>query len=221
MRILLIEDEPELLHDLARGLALKGYAVDEAADGAEGLQRALDEDYDLVVLDLNLPGMDGLRVLSELRAAKPQAKALILSANHHLETKLSGFALGASDYLTKPFHFEELEARIRVLINRQFVQQTTTLTYRDLSLDTLKRQANVCGEPLSLTAKEMGILEYFLLNQGRLVTQQDIVDHVWDGDANPFSNSVRVHLSALRKKLKAALGADPIRTKIGEGYLLP
>lgn len=220
MRILLIEDEPELLHDLARGLALKGYAVDEAADGAEGLQRALDEDYDLVVLDLNLPGMDGLRVLSELRAVKPQAKALILSANHHLETKLSGFALGASDYLTKPFHFEELEARIRVLINRQFVQQTTTLTYRDLSLDTLKRQAHACGEPLSLTAKEMGILEYFLLNQGRLVTQQDIVDHVWDGDANPFSNSVRVHLSALRKKLKAALGADPIRTKIGEGYLL-
>ena len=220
MRILLIEDEPELLHDLARGLALKGYAVDEAADGAEGLQRALDEDYDLVVLDLNLPGMDGLRVLSELRAVKPQAKALILSANHHLETKLSGFALGASDYLTKPFHFEELEARIRVLINRQFVQQTTTLTYRYLSLDTLKRQANVCGEPLPLTAKEMGILEYFLLNQGRLVTQQDIVDHVWDGDANPFSNSVRVHLSALRKKLKAALGADPIRTKIGEGYLL-
>ena len=173
MRILLIEDEPELLHDLARGRALKGYAVDEAADGAEGLQRALDEDYDLVVLDLNLPGMDGLRVLSELRAVKPQ-----------------------------------------------FVQQTTTLTYRDLSLDTLKRQANVCGEPLPLTAKEMGILEYFLLNQGRLVTQQDIVDHVWDGDANPFSNSVRVHLSALRKKLKAALGADPIRTKIGEGYLL-
>lgn len=221
MRILLIEDEPELLHDLARGLALKGYAVDEAADGAEGLQRALDEDYDLVVLDLNLPGMDGLRVLSELRAVKPQAKALILSANHHLETKLSGFALGASDYLTKPFHFEELEARIRVLINRQFVQQTTTLTYRDLSLDTLKRQAHVCGEPLTLTAKEMGILEYFLLNQGRLVTQQDIVDHVWDGDANPFSNSVRVHPSALRKKLKAALGADPIRTKIGEGYLLP
>ena len=221
MRILLIEDEPELLHDLARGLALKGYAVDEAADGAEGLQRALDADYDLVVLDLNLPGMDGLRVLSELRAVKPQAKALILSANHHLETKLSGFALGASDYLTKPFHFEELEARIRVLINRQFVQQTTTLTYRDLSLDTLKRQAHACGEPLSLTAKEMGILEYFLLNQGRLVTQQDIVDHVWDGDANPFSNSVRVHLSALRKKLKAALGADPIRTKIGEGYLLP
>ena len=220
MRILLIEDEPELLHDLARGLALKGYAVDEAADGAEGLQRALDEDYDLVVLDLNLPGMDGLRVLSELRAVKPQAKALILSANPPLETKLSGFALGASDYLTKPFHFEELEARIRVLINRQFVQQTTTLTYRDLSLDTLKRQANVCGEPLPLTAKEMGILEYFLLNQGRLVTQQDIVDHVWDGDANPFSNSVRVHLSALRKKLKAALGADPIRTKIGEGYLL-
>ena len=221
MRILLIEDEPELLHDLARGLALKGYAVDEAADGAEGLQRALDEDYDLVVLDLNLPGMDGLRVLSELRAVKPQAKALILSANHHLETKLSGFALGASDYLTKPFHFEELEARIRVLINRQFVQQTTTLTSRDLSLDTLKRQAHACGEPLSLTAKEMGILDYFLLNQGRLVTQQDIVDHVWDGDANPFSNSVRVHLSALRKKLKAALGADPIRTKIGEGYLLP
>lgn len=219
MRILIIEDELDLLRDLSHGLELKGYAVDQAETGSVGFQMAMDEDYDLIVLDLNLPGMSGLEVLSRLRTEKPEIKILILSANHHLETKLTGFELGASDYLTKPFHFEELEARIRVLLNRKFIQQSNLLRYHDLSMDTLKREVTVKGEPLPLTAKEMAILEYFLLNRERLISQQEIIEHVWNGDSDPFSNSIRVHLSALRKKLKAALGCDPIRTKIGEGYI--
>lgn len=220
MRILIIEDEKELLRDIAKGLTMKGYAVDGADDGAEGCRMALDEEYDLVVLDLNLPGMDGFSILKELRQNCPQTKVLILSANWELDSKLSGFELGASDYMTKPFHFAELEARIRVLLNRKFIQQSSTLTCEGITLDTLNRKAEAGGVPLNLTAKELGILEYFLLNQGRLITQQELIEHVWNGDADPFSNSVRVHLSALRKKLKAGLGYDPIRTKIGEGYLL-
>lgn len=220
MRILLVEDETELLQDIAKGLVLKGYAVDQADNGTAGCQMALDEEYDLVVLDLNLPGMDGLSLLKELRRNRPQTKVLILSANSELDSKLSGFELGASDYMTKPFHFAELEARIRVLLNRKFIQQSSCLTHGELSLDTLSRTVTVSGESLSLTAKELAILEYFLLNPGRLISQQELLEHVWNGDADPFSNSVRVHLSALRKKLKSRLGQDPIRTRIGEGYVL-
>lgn len=220
MRILVIEDEDALLNDLCKGLRIKGYAVDQADNGRKGYQMAVDEEYDLIILDLNLPEMDGLELLSRLKKEKGQIKVLILSANHQLETKLSGFELGASDYLTKPFHFEELEARIRILLNRQFVQRTTQLKYRELCMDTLKRTVTVKEQALHLTAKELAILEYFLLHEGCLITQQEIIDHVWDGDSDPFSNSIRVHLSALRKKIKNALGYDPIKTKIGEGYIL-
>ncbi|MBS5450069.1 MAG: response regulator transcription factor [Coriobacteriia bacterium] len=220
MRILIVEDEIELLQDIAKGLSLKGYAVDRAVNGKIGYQMAVDEEYDVIVLDLNLPEMDGLSVLRELQKENRQAKVLILSANSELDSKLSGFELGASDYLTKPFHFAELEARIRVLLNREFVQQPSCLTYKEISLNTMSRAAEIDGRPVDLTAKELSILEYFLLNQGRLITQQELIDHVWNGDADPFSNSVRVHLSALRKKLKAVLGHDPIQTKIGEGYRL-
>ena len=199
MRILIIEDETELLHDIAKGLTLKGYAVDQADHGKAGCQMALDEEYDLVVLDLNLPGMDGLSILKELRREHPQTKVLILSANSELDSKLSGFELGASDYLTKPFHFAELEARIRVLLNRSFVQQSSCLSYEGIVLNTLNRTTEINGAPINLTTKEFAILEYFLLNQGRLITQQELIEHVWHGDAAPFSNSIRVHLSALRK----------------------
>ncbi|MBS5145183.1 MAG: response regulator transcription factor [Butyricicoccus pullicaecorum] len=220
MRLLIIEDEKELLQDISKGLRLKGYAVDQADDGKTGCQMAVDEEYDLIVLDLNLPRMDGFSILKELRKEHPQTKVLILSANSELDSKLLGFELGASDYLTKPFHFAELEARIRVLLNRKFVQQSSCLTYQGISLHTLSQTIEINGEPVNLTAKEFSILEYFLLNQERLITQQELIDHVWNGDANPFSNSIRVHLSALRKKLKHVLGHDPIQTRIGEGYRL-
>ena len=210
MRILVIEDEQELLRDISKGLTLKGYAVDQADNGKNGCQMAIDEEYDLIV-----------SILRALRRERPQTKVLILSANSELDSKLSGFELGASDYLTKPFHFAELEARIRVLLNRRFIQQSKCLTYQGISLDTLNRTTEIDGEPIGLTTKELSILEYFLLNQGRLIPQQEFIDHVWNGDMDPFSNSIRVHISALRKKLKAVMGYDPIHTKIGEGYILP
>lgn len=143
MKILIIEDEPELLRDLSRGLTLKGYAVDCAQDGIQGYQMASDNLYDAIILDLNLPKMSGLELLSKLKSEKSDIKVLILSANHHLETKLSGFELGASDYLTKPFHFEELEARIRVLLNRRFVQHSSSVTYHHLTMNTLSREITV------------------------------------------------------------------------------
>lgn len=220
MRILIIEDETELLQDITKGLTIKGYAVDQAENGEIGYQMAVDEEYDLILLDLNLPEMDGLSILKKLHQERPETKVLILSANSTLDSKLSGFSLGASDYLTKPFHFAELEARIRVLLNRKFIQASPILSCGALCLNTLNRTAEIHGEPLSFTAKEYAILEYFLLNEGRLITQQELIGHIWNGDADPFSNSIRVHLSALRKKLKQVLGYDPIQTKIGEGYLL-
>lgn len=220
MRILIIEDEKELLGDIAKGLTLKGYAVDQAENGITGCQMAIDEEYDLIVLDLNLPGLDGFSILRELKQVHPQTKVLILSADSELESKLSGFELGASDYLTKPFYFAELEARIRVLLNRKFIQHSQYLTYDAISINTLERTIKINGLSIDFTAKELSILEYFLLNQGRLITLQELIDHVWNGDADPFSNSIRVHLSAMRKKLKNALGHDPIKTKIGEGYFL-
>lgn len=220
MRILIIEDESELRKDLAKGLRLKGFSVDIAEDGQIGLSKAIDENYDLIVLDLNLPRLDGFTVLKEVQNDKPNTKVLILSANSEIESKLHGFRLGANDYLTKPFHFAELEARIRLLLHREFIQKSNILAFGELSFDTLSRKVTVNEKEISFTAKEMGLLEYFLLNQGRLITQQELIEHVWDESVDVFSNSIRVHMSALRKKLKSALRTDPITTKIGEGYVL-
>lgn len=220
MRLLVIEDEYSLRESLAKGLRIKGFSIDTAEDGDDGLQKALDENYDLIVLDLNLPKLSGFEVLDHLMAEKPTSKVLILSANSEIESKLKGFNLGANDYMIKPFHFDELVMRIRLLLHREFIQKSTVLTLDKLKLDTVARTVSLEGENLSLTAKEMALLEYFLLNMGRLISQQELIDHIWDESVDIFSNSIRVHMSALRKKLKSALGYDPITTKIGEGYLL-
>lgn len=220
MRILIVEDEFELISDLAKGLRIKGYTVDTADNGEDGYQKSVDENYDLVILDLNLPQMSGFELLSQLHQIKPNTKVLILSANSELESKLTGFELGANDYLTKPFHFEELAARVRMLIHRKFIQESSVLTYDKLTLDTMNRTANSDGKEIKFTAKELAILEYFLLHQGRLITQYELIEHIWDDSVNAFSNSVRVHLSTMRKKLKITLGYDPLITKIGEGYVL-
>lgn len=220
MRLLLIEDEPELNADLAKGLRICGYLVDTALDGRTGLNKALDEDYDLIILDLNLPALSGMELLNQLKKAKPETRVLILTANSDLPSKIEGFEAGASDYLTKPFHFEELEIRIRSLLHRRFIQTDTMLNYHELSLDTASRKVLIQGREICCTAKETALLEYFLLHPNRLITQQELIDHVWDESVNIFSNSIRVHMSSLRKKLKNELGCDPIVTKIGEGYIL-
>ena len=145
---------------------------------------------------------------------------LILSARSEVKDKVEGLDAGANDYLSKPFHLAELEARIRSLTLRQFTQQDVLLTFKALSFDTRSRTATVNGQTLALTRKETGILEYLMVHQGRPVSQEELMEHVWDNSVDSFSNSIRVHISALRKKLRAALGYDPIRNRIGKGYLM-
>ena len=187
MRLLVVEDEQSLREGIAKKLRLSGYEVDACEDGEEALDILASEQYDLILLDLNLPKVDGLDA-------------------------------GANDYLSKPFHLAELEARVRSLTRRQFIQRDICLRCGRLSFDTKSRVASVDGQPLSLTRKECGVLEYLLLHQGRPISQEELMEHVWDGSVDCFSNSIRVHISALRKKLRAALGYDPICNRIGEGY---
>ena len=220
MHILIIEDEEQLCRSMAEGLRMDGYETDTCFDGEEGLELCMTENYDLILLDLNLPGKDGMTVLRTLRQKDRETKVLILSARSEVEDKVEGLDAGANDYLTKPFHLEELEARIRSLTRRRFTQNNVVLNCGKVAFDTKARVAVADGQELSLTRKEIGILEYLLLNQGRPVSQEELLDHVWDNSVDNFSNSIRVHISALRKKLRAALGYDPIRNRIGEGYVM-
>ena len=194
--------------------------MDFCCDGNKAIELLGVERYDLALLDLNLPGADGMTVLRTLRQNDRDTKVLILSARSEVADKVEGLDAGANDYLAKPFHLEELEARIRSLTRRQFTQNDVVLTCGELSFDTKTRIAAAGGQKLSLTRKEIGILEYLLLNQGRPVSQEELLDHVWDNSVDNFSNSIRVHISALRKKLRAALGFDPVRNRIGEGYVM-
>ena len=178
------------------------------------------EKYDLVLLDLNLPGADGMTVLRQLRQTDKDTRVLILSARSEVSDKVAGLDAGASDYLSKPFHLEELEARIRSLTLRKFTQNDVVLSCGDLSFDTKSRTPSVRGQELTLTRKEIGILEYLLLHQGRPVSQEELIEHVWDNSVDSFSNSIRVHISSLRKKLRASLGCHPIYNRIGEGYVM-
>ena len=220
MRLLIVEDEKELCDTVAKSLYSAGYEVDTCYDGEEALDYVLTEEYDLIVLDLNLPGMDGMDILRELRMKNEETKVLILSARSQIADKVEGLDAGANDYMEKPFHLQELEARIRSLTRRKFIQQDVCLSYGDIRFDTKKREACANGEPVSLTRKENGILEYMLLNQGRPVSQEELIEHVWDASVDSFSGSIRVHVSSLRRKLKAVLSYDPIVNKIGEGYRL-
>lgn len=220
MRILIIEDERELCDTLARSLQRKAYSVDVCYDGEKAMELLSIEKFDLVLLDLNLPKVDGMSILREFRKKDTETKVLILSARSEITDKVDGLDCGANDYLTKPFHLAELEARIRSLTRREFVQKDVCLSYGEVSFDMKARCAIVKGEKLNLTRKETGILEYLLIHQGRPISQEELIEHVWDGSVDLFSNSIRVHISALRKKLRAVLGYDPILNRIGEGYLL-
>ena len=220
MRILVVEDERALCETIVRSLRRLAYSVDPCYDGDTAIALLGSERYDLVLLDLNLPGADGMTVLRTLRQTDRETRVLILSARSEVADKVEGLDAGANDYLAKPFHLEELEARIRSLTLRQFTQNDVVLHCGPLSFDTRSRAATAAGQPLALTRKETGILEYLLLHQGRPVSQEELLEHVWDNSVDNFSNSIRVHISALRKKLWAALGYDPVRNRIGEGYLI-
>lgn len=220
MHLLIVEDERALCETIARSLRRLAYCVDHCYDGERALELLQTERYDLVILDLNLPGKDGMTVLRTLRRTDRETRVLILSARNEVSDKVEGLDAGANDYLSKPFHLAELEARIRSLTLRQFTQHDVLLTCGPLTFDTKARTALAHGQVLTLTRKETGIVEYLMLHQGRPVSQEELLEHVWDNSVDNFSNSIRVHISALRKKLRAALGYDPIRNRIGEGYLM-
>ena len=220
MHLLVIEDERVLCETIVRSLRRLAYSVDHCYDGDKALELLGTERYDLVLLDLNLPGKDGMTVLRTFRQRDRKTPVLILSARSEVKDKVEGLDAGANDYLSKPFHLAELEARIRSLTLRQFTQQDVLLTFKALSFDTRSRTVTVNGQTLALTRKETGILEYLMVHQGRPVSQEELMEHVWDNSVDSFSNSIRVHISALRKKLRTALGYDPIRNRIGEGYLM-
>jgi len=221
MRILIIEDERDLANALARGLRQEGYAVDIATNGMEGLELGEIYEYDLVVLDLNLPKLDGLEVCQRFRSNKPELLILILTARSRLEDRVIGLDQGADDYLVKPFHFEELAARIRALLRRDLRVREPILEVGDLKLDPASRIAWQKKQPLSLTKKEFAILEYLMRHAGEVVSQEELIEHVWNEDVNLFTASVRVHVHSLRRKL----GDNPdsphyIETITGSGYRL-
>ena len=220
MKLLIVEDEEDLAMGLKRGLRKNGYEVEWIGEGRDGLALALAEDYGCVLLDLNLPGLDGLDLLRRLRADKPQQKVLILSARGSVGDKVKGLDLGADDYLVKPFHFEELLARIRNLTGRRFIRQEVVVGRGSLRIDTGSHQVYVRDQRLKLTAKETQILETLALHEGKRLSAETIISQVWGEDEDLFSNAFKVHLSSLRRKLAAASGEDWIECQRGLGYCL-
>lgn len=220
MKILVVEDEERLLESIREGLVHSGYVVDTALDGEEGSFMAFSNDYDLIILDINLPKKDGFEILREIRERDREVNIIMLTALSDVDDRVKGFDLGANDYVLKPFHFEELKARIRSLLRRQTTIKNAVIETSGISFDTTKRTFTIDGENLRLTAKEAGILEYLFFNLGRYVTTEELMEHVWNDEVDLFSNVVRVHMSALRKKLKARLGKNIIRNEIGKGYII-
>jgi DNA-binding response OmpR family regulator len=223
MRILVVEDESDIADALARGLRHEGYAVDVTGDGPGALELAAIHDYDLLILDLSLPGIDGIDVCRGLRASHPALLILMLTARSQLHERVLGLDAGADDYLVKPFHFAELVARARALLRRDMRGRTPLLVYKDIKLDPATRTAWQGNRRLELTGKEFGILEYLLRHQGEIVSQETLLEHVWDMSANPLTNTVRVHINSLRRKLDDMVETPRyIETIIGQGYrLLP
>ncbi len=203
MRILVVEDEIELQEAIADGLRMEGYAVDTCDNGEDAVEFVFCENYDIIILDLNLPKMDGYEVLLRIREDKPDIKVIILSARGSVDDKVKGLDIGANDYLSKPFHFAELEARIRNLLRQKFVHQNNIISCGHISIDLSKRTSWIGDTAIHLTKKEFAILEYFLLNPERVISQEELMEHVWDQNMNHFSGSVRVHIASLRKKTES------------------
>lgn len=220
MKILVVEDEERLLESIREGLVHSGYVVDTALDGEEGSFMAFANDYDLIILDINLPKKDGFQILKEVRENNREVNIIMLTALSDVDDRVRGFDLGANDYVLKPFHFEELKARIRSLLRRKTTIKDALIESNGISFDTTKRTFMIDGKNLKLTAKEAGILEYLFFNMGRYVTSEELMEHVWNDEVDLFSNVVRVHMSALRKKLKARLGKNIIKNEIGKGYII-
>ncbi len=223
MRILVVDDETDLADAVARGLRREGYAVDVAGDGESALEKVAYSEYDLICLDLTMPGIDGREVCRRVRAddsIDPQPRVLMLTARDSLEDRVAGLDDGADDYLVKPFAFPELSARIRSLLRREAASSGAVMVVEDLVLDTARHEARRGDRVLDLTTKEFALLRYFMANAGAVLSQENLLEHVWDEHADPFTNTVRVTVGTLRKKLVAGGEAQVIETVVGSGYRL-
>ncbi len=222
MRILVVEDEHRLANSIKKGLEQEHYAVDVAYDGLDGYDLAASEDYDLILLDLMLPGMDGLAVCHKLRQQQDHTPILILTAKGQVEDKVTGLNTGADDYLTKPFSFDELLARIRSLTRRPKKSLDLILTLDDLSLNTITYEVSRAGKPIKLSGKEYSLLEFLLRHPRQIVKKERIIGHVWDYDSDILPNTVEVYIKNLRRKIDDPFSKLPplINTVRGFGYRL-
>ncbi len=220
MRILVIEDYPPLRNGVVQNLIDQGFAVDAAGDGETGLFMAKASPYDVVVLDLMLPGLDGLEVLRRLRASGGSHHVLILTARDQLEDRTRGLDAGADDYLVKPFAFAELLARVRALVRRAYCRKDPVVRVADLALDTVVRRVERAGEVLDLTPREFAVLELLMLRAGAVVSRNELSEHLYQFDAAVTSNVLDVFLSALRRKIERPGQPRLLHTRRGEGYVL-
>jgi len=223
VRILVVDDEVDLAEAIARGLRREGYAVDVAFDGADALEKARLTAYDLICLDITMPIMDGREVTRALRA-DPQhdepPRILMLTARDSVQDRVAGLDDGADDYLVKPFAFPELAARVRTLMRRDAASGGAVLAVGDIELDTASHTVHRQQQMVNLTAKEFALLRYFMSHPGTVVSQEELLEHVWDENADPFTNTVRVTVGTLRRKLTLDGTDSPIETVIGAGYRL-
>lgn len=220
MRILVVEDETKVAGFIRRGLEEEGYAVDLAEDGETGLAMALDGVHDLVLLDVHLPVKNGFSVLRELRDRKVTVPVLLLTVRATIEDKVLGLDSGADDYLTKPFAFQELLARVRALLRRRSEDRSGLLQVADLTLDPARRVAHRGGEAVELTSKEFTLLDYFMRNPGRVLTRTMIAEHVWNYDFDSMTNVIDVYVNYLRKKIDKGREPKLIHTIRGAGYVM-
>ncbi|MGN7762447.1 response regulator transcription factor [Paenibacillus sp. 22594] len=221
MKLLLVEDEEELASIIAKGLRKSGYAIDHAYDGEEALYLYEVNEYDLIILDVNLPKFDGLEVLNRIRNQDSFVKVLILSARSDVDDRVTGLDSGANDYLVKPFDFKELEARIRMLLRRSFIQTATVLACGDLTLHTVSKTVYYHESLLPLTKKEYAVLEYLFHNKNTVVSSEQIIEHVWDSEVDLFSNSLKYHIHSIKKKMyDSGYDVEYIKNIRGQGYIL-
>jgi heavy metal response regulator len=220
VRILVVEDERKVASFIKKGLEEEGYAVDIAVDGEEGLVMALTRVHDLIILDIRLPRRDGLRVLQALRHDGVTAPVLLLTVRATIEDKVLGLDAGADDYLTKPFAFQELVARVRALLRRRAEGEPTVLHIGDLTLDPARRTVTRGDEKIDLTPREFALLDYFMRNPGRVLTRTMIAEHVWDYSFDTSTNVIDVYVNYLRKKVDAGREPKLLHTMRGVGYVL-
>lgn len=220
MRVLLVEDDARIAAFVSKGLRENAYAVDIAADGNEATYMASLSPYDLFILDVNLPGKDGLSICSELRDSGNSKPILMLTARDGIEDRVSGLDTGADDYLVKPFEFRELVARIRALLRRSNEVRAIKITISDLVIDTVSQTVQRGSDVVELTSKEYALLEFLAVNKGRVVGREEISEHVWNESFDPFSNSIEVYIKRLRRKLDEGYPLQLIHTRRGSGYIL-